>query len=172
MAHKLIVGTTLSGKSTIAKMMVRDAARRGIVPVIYDPTLSAWESEFITCDEGEFIEILRYNYEDKRKIFAIIDEADTLLSMSHRHNWWLFMRGRHFGIECCAITQQPSGVAPAIRNNAADLFVFNTSKNYAEMLANDFSAPELSRAPELRQGEFLHSHWKDGKKVVDSMKAF
>lgn len=173
MAHKLIVGGTETGKSTLARAMEADAVKRGIVPVIYDPTLNpAWISELVTCDEFDFFDMLREQHEKKKSILAIVDEADTIMSMSHRHNWWLFMRGRHFGIEAIAITQRPTNIAPSVRGNTSELFAFRIPKSDAQELANDFAAEGIAKAAELVQGEFLRAYWKDRKKVVDRLRIF
>lgn len=174
MPHKLIVGVTESGKSTLARSMAHDASRRGIVIVVYDPTLSPdWSGEFITADEDEFFHWLRKIYEKQnRPILAVVDEADTIMSMSHRHNWWLFMRGRHFGIEAIAITQRPTNIAPSVRGNTSELYAFQIPKSDAAALADDFAAPGIIGAGELTQGEFLRAYWKDRKKVVDRHRIF
>lgn len=174
MAHKLIVGVTESGKSTLARAMESDAVNRGIVAIIYDPTLNPqWKTEHVTCDEYEFFGMLYTAYESGIKsILAIVDEADTIMSMSHRHNWWLFMRGRHFGIEAIAITQRPTNIAPSVRGNTSELFAFSIPQSDAKALADDFAAPEIEKAAGLIQGEFLHAHWVHRKKVVDKRRIF
>lgn len=172
MAHKLVVGQTLSGKSTLVKAMAAEAIKRGIVLVVYDPTLSPeWPTEFVTDDEETFYEMLRAVHAEGSQALCVVDEADTLLSMSHRHNWWMFQRGRHFAFEFVAITQRPQLVAPSIRSNAPELFIFQTGKNDAAFLGEDYGV-DLSAAPELVQGSFLHAHWECGKKVVDKRKIF
>lgn len=172
MAHKVIYGQTLSGKSTLAKAMVKAAIKKGIVPVIYDPTLANWDSEFITDDFNVFVSYLKMVYEKGHKIFAIIDEADTCLSMAHRQNWWIFTRGRHFGIEACAITQRPQLIAPSIRGNAPEMFVFHLGKNDSNFLAEDISAPRLVECPNLVQGSFYSVGWKDRKRICQANKIF
>lgn len=172
MAHKLIVGQTLSGKSTLAKQMEADSFAKGIPSIIYDPTLSPdWKSELVTDDEETFYHFLHVIAEESPNALVIVDEADTLLSMAHRHNWWLFQRGRHFGFECIAITQRPQLVAPSIRNNAPELFIFQSGKNDSAFLGDDYGV-DLSGAVDLQQGRFLWAHWKNGKKVVDSLRVF
>lgn len=173
MPHKLIVGTTMSGKSTLARAMVADAARRGIIPVIYDPHGSPeWDSEIITADESEFFTAVSESIGNGRKIFAVMDEAETVLSISHRHNWWMFTRARHYGIESCAITLRPKLIAPTVRGNVHEMFVFNLCRTDAQELADDFNAPGLADAPNLAQGEFLFARWVDKKKIVDKLKVF
>lgn len=173
MPHKLIVGGTETGKSTLARSMEADAFKRGIVPVIYDPTLNpAWKSELVTDDEYEFFFMLNAQFEKGGSILAIVDEADTIMSMSHRHNWWLFMRGRHYGIEAIAITQRPTNIAPSVRGNTSELFAFRIPKSDALALADDFAADGINKAAELAQGEFLRAYWKDRKKVVDKHRVF
>ena len=173
MAHKLITGQTLSGKSTLARAIVADASARHIVPVIYDPTLSPdWKSDFVTDDYAEFVSNLSECARAGLPIFAVVDEADTVLSQGDRDNWWLFTRGRHFGIEACAITQRPQLVAPTVRGQCADVFVFHLGKNDASFLSEDVAAPDIQGAPTLRQGEFYRVGWRDGRRITDKLKIF
>lgn len=173
MPHKLIVGGSGTGKSTLAKLMESEAVKLGILSVVYDPTLSPdWATENVFCDEYEFFECLAKEHKKGCPILAMVDEADTLLSMSHRHNWWLFMRGRHFGIEAVAITQRPTNVAPSIRGNCSELFAFRIPRSDALALADDFAADGIAKAATLSQGEFLKCYWKDRKKVVDRFRVF
>ena len=159
--------------------MVADALTREIIVVVYDPTLSEWSTDthdvrLVTCEQYDFLAELARIYAEgaPNGILAIIDEADTMLSQSHRGNWWLFTRGRHFGIECIAITQRPKLIAPTIRSNTDEVFVFNTSKSDASDLADDRAAPELIDAPKLAQGEFFRAYWKNKNKIVDKLKIF
>lgn len=173
MAHKLIVGQTLSGKSTLARAMVKDAINRGIQPCIYDPTMSnEWGTEFVTCESHIFFDWLRNFHASGFPVVAVIDEAETLLSQSDRQNWWLFTRGRHFAFECIAITQRPTLVAPTVRGNCAELYCFYINKKDAVDLSNDFGAPDVEKAPELKQGEFYRAMWIDKIKKVDKLKVF
>lgn len=173
MAHKLIVGQTLSGKSTLARAMVKDAISRGIQPCIYDPTMNPdWGTEFVTCEPDIFFAWLRDFHAAGYKCVAVIDEAETILSQSDRRNWWLFTRGRHFAIECIAITLRPTLIAPTVRGNCAELFCFYINRNDAAILASDFGAPAVEKAYELIQGEFFRAAWKDKKKCVDKLKIF
>jgi hypothetical protein len=171
MPHKLIVGTTMSGKSTLARRMAEDAAKNGIIVIVYDPHEDdGWNSQYVTSDENLFFEYLAAN--DGKKIFAVMDEAETILSNSHRHNWWMFTRARHYGIESCAITLRPNLLAPTVRNNATEIYVFNLCRDDAKTLADEHNAPQLSDAISLSQGEFMRAYWKDKKKVVDKFKVF
>lgn len=174
MAHKLIVGTTESGKSTLARSMVEDAAKRGAFVIVYDPTLNpAWATEFVTADEYQFFAWIHEAHENGiTSIVAVVDEADTIMSMSHRHNWWLASRGRHFGIEAIFITQRPTMIAPSVRGMPSEHYAFRIPKSDAQLLADDCAAPELAGAAELAQGEFLRARWVDRKKVVDKLKIF
>lgn len=173
MSHKLIVGQTLSGKSTLARSMANAAIREGLVVVVYDPTLSPdWGTDLVTDDEEYFFQMLEIVHAEGHSALVIVDEADTLLSMAHRHNWWLFMRGRHFGFELVAVTQRPTNIAPSVRGNAPELYVFQLGNSDATMLEQDYGAQGISAAPELRQGEFLAAKWVDGKKTVEKFRVF
>ena len=171
--HKAIYGSTLSGKSTLARALVAAARNDNIVPIIYDPTESKlWSSDYVTSDSAEFFYMLKQAHEQNFKIFAVVDEADTLLSVSEKENHWLASRGRHFGLELCVITQRPQMIAPTVRGQTGEQFLFNIGVNDAKFLANDHGAQGFEDAPELVKGEFLHCRWEGNEKRVDKFKIF
>lgn len=169
MSHLLIVGTTESGKSTLAKKYAQVALNKGKAVIVYDPLGYDWgDGALVFSDAGDFFRGLSTLNDGA---LVIMDEGDTLQGMNNRQNWWLMLRGRHYGFKCILITQRPALVSPTVRGMCTTCAVFLTSKKDAKLLGEDY-AVNLDLAPELKQGQYLDVSWKDGKRVVDKRKVF
>jgi DNA helicase HerA-like ATPase len=168
-----IVGTSESGKSLLAKSVAVEAEKHGEIITVYDPVLSEWsENAFVTCDPTEFFEEIEKVYKSGKRQKVFIDEADTLMAIGDKQNHWLLTRGRHYGLEPFLITQRPALVAPTVRTQCNQAFVFQLSKDDARLMSDDFAHDDLLQAPSLLQGEFLHVRWQDKKRVVDKGRVF
>jgi hypothetical protein len=180
MSHTLIVGATLTGKTSLAKKFAETRIKsRAHVPnfrqVALDPLGSQWpEGVAVVDDWAELmleIEIMREN-EEVACIY--IDEANTQFSHGDREKLWLMLRGRHFGHDLTVITQYPTLLSPAARGQCGNLHVFQIGKQSARMLAEDYACDDILRAPELRRGEWLAVEWnsKTQKRVANKYKLF
>ena len=164
----LIVGVSESGKTTLANRLIKDAP----VPVfIRDPIGAAWakcDGRFETSDE------LRVLLEPLKRspCIVVVDEAADFFSMSQKENHWIFTRGRHEAILPIAIGQRLKMMAPNVREQASDLYVFESSFEAASILAEAYNMPDLENAPDLTQGEFLHVRRVNGKRILTSHKVF
>lgn len=173
MLHRLIVGGSLTGKTSMAKTLAAHYANRGIYATVYDPLASDWpDGSIVTSDPEMFLAILRERNRDGQRQLVIVDEADTLLSQSDRPNWWLATRGRHYGLENIFCTQRPQMIAPTVRNQTHELYCFRVSADDANKLSQDFADARIQDAVNLDQGEFLWSRWENGKKVLDKFRAW
>lgn len=173
MIHRLIVGGTLTGKTTIARKIAAQYEERGIVSTVYDPLSHDWpEGAIITTTPEDFFAVIHARNADGQRQLCITDEADTVFSQSDRDRFWIAVRGRHYGIENIFCTQRPTMIAPTVRTQCAELFCFRVSASDAAMLSQDFADERLREAVNLDQGEFLYSRWEGGKKVLDKFRAF
>lgn len=169
----LIVGTGESGKSLLAKSMAAHYEKSGLAVTVFDPIMTEWSADaFVTFDEPEFFEEIQKSYNEELTQAVFVDEADTLFSIGQKENFWLLTRGRHFKLYMHVITQRPALVAPTIRSQCNELYVFRVSKADAKLLAEDFAHEGVLEATELQQGEYLHVYWKDKKKALDKGKIF
>ena len=191
----LIVGSGESGKSLLAKSIANDMEKRGMAVTVYDPINTEWSpNAFVTFNEEEFFEEIEKSYQEGRKQAVFVDEADTLLSIGQKENFWLLTRGRHFGLSTYVITQRPALVAPSARNQCNELFCFRVSESDATLLNDDFvpgnkpvvpvatkpgekpivqvAGYNLLDAPNLLQGEYLRCYWKDKHKALDKGRIF
>lgn len=174
--HRLIVGGTLCGKTSLCRKLCEESHRRGVFATIHDPFASEheWPEGAIVCDNMEdFFRVIKERAKDGQRQLALIDEADTVLGLDNRANMWIATKGRHYGIENIFSTQRPFLIAPTARNMCAELFCFRVSQNDATALAGDFADIRIREAaPNLDQGQFLYSRWANGKKVLDTYTAF
>lgn len=174
--HRLVVGGTLCGKTSICRKLCEESHKRGVIATIHDPFASEheWPDGAIVLDNGDdFFKVVRERIRAGQRQLCIIDEADTELGVDNKQNLWIATKGRHYGIENIFSTQRPFLIAPTARNMCAELFCFRVSQNDASALAGDFADARIREAaPNLNQGEFLYSRWIDGKKVLDKYSAF
>lgn len=163
----LIVGVSESGKSGLARELIK---RAGLPFYVFDPIGSRWEGATIaTVDFNLFtVELMK----DKRPRVGVVDESGDAFGVGQKENHWLFTRGRHSAILPIAIAQRMTMIAPNVRTNATDIYLFRSSAKDCQTLADDYADDNLLAASELSQGEFLHSRWEGGERVTTAHKLF
>ena len=131
---------------------------------MHDPIYAQWErcdGRFNNSDElRELIYPLK-----KSPCIVVIDEAANFFRVGQLENHWVFSRGRHDAILPIAIAQRLKMMAPNVREQASDLYVFCSGVEASKTLAEEYNCDDLLSAPELSQGEFLHVRWQDGERV-------
>ena len=158
----LIVGVSESGKTSLANKLIEGLA----IPVyIRDPIGAKWarcDARFETSDELRVL----LNERKKQPCVVVVDEAADFFSVSQKENHWIFTRGRHDAMLPIAIGQRLKMMAPNVREQASDLYVFECSIEASQILAEAYNMDELLNAPELNQGEFFHVRRVDGKRIL------
>ena len=173
MPHRLIVGGTMTGKTTLAKQLVTEAATRGLIATVHDPLMSDWPGGAIVLhDADEYYAVLLARIKAGQRQLNVCDEADLVYSHAERDRYWVATRGRHYGLENIFITQRPQMLAPTIRTQCTELFCFRVAESDAALLSQDFSDTRIKSVSELQQGEYFYSRWVDGKKTLDKYTAF
>lgn len=177
MPHRLVVGQTESGKTSIAISLTEESATRGVIATVYTSIRDKdhlWEKSgaIITHTRDDYFRVISQRIKDGQKQLCVTDEAHTIFSMSNREDWWLATEGRHYGIENIFCSQRPTLLPPTIREMCSELFAFRLSMSGARLMADDFGDERILDAVKLRQGEFLYSRWKNGEKVLDKYSAF
>ena len=102
--HMLIIGRTGSGKSG-------DGYTRENV---FGHIAAEWESWV----DKDFVGKLKKLTGRKDRVFVIIDEAHEFFTRARCENLWIGIRGRHYGINIVAITQQGQQINPTFRGAA------------------------------------------------------
>ena len=176
----LICGQSETGKSVL--MMSRADAHivDGFVAIVHSPMCKSepWPSGcelYESCDDfmSRCLQLAAHSQKMQAplKCALFIDEADILLGVVDRENHWLLTRGRHYFPYIYVITQRPKMIAPNVRGQCKELFLFQISADDARELSRDFAA-DLGEAPHLMQGEHLHVGWSDRVKTVTRVDGF
>jgi hypothetical protein len=159
--HRGIFGRTNSGKSFLAKNLADKNLRDGKNVQIIDPTGSfpdAWENKknCFYVDEINQLNLV--------PSFIYADEAGSYLRVRDLDNHWLLTEGRHYGFLVTVISQRPKMVAPNIRSQLTELFIFMLAEKDAGDLASEYDFdPKI--VTDLRQGEFLHIKFNENDGV-------
>jgi len=155
MAHSLILGMTQSGKTTLARRMVKDYSRKGISCLILDPLKDpAWKkagARYVTDDGEHFLTVVLRS----QSCAIFVDESGEAIGRYARDLKALATRSRHYGHNAHFLSQRAVDVDKTVRDQCANLFCFRVSKKDAETLANEYGYEELLGCSVLDQGEFI-----------------
>jgi len=157
--HTLITGVTMTGKTTLARMISREYDERGYPVFVYDPMGTAtaggdWgEKALIYNDEIRFMEFLSKR-KNTNEAAVFIDESDLVFSHSQKHNHWLARRGRHYGYRLHMITQRPTMIAPNCRTQVGTCYMFRLARTDAKFCGNEFGHSDIDKY-DLDTGDFL-----------------
>lgn len=153
-AHVLIVGMTMSGKTTLAKGLAKDYATRGVDVLVLDPLNDpGWPQTrggLITRDKRGFLHYTK----QKQQCALFIDESGQEVGKYAKDMGWFATQSRHWGHRCHFITQRVQQIDPTVRGQCSSLFLFRVSKKDSEILAEEYAQDELKQAHTLEQGEF------------------
>jgi len=160
--HCLIVGKTLSGKTTFAKKKAASLKKQGIKIIVLDPFLDPdWHADYITGNADKFLDVV-WNKSQGCAIF--VDEGGKMIGRYNPIMEELATHGRHWGHKCFFITQRCKQVSVNIRTQCSDLVVFKQSLNDTKELADEFVEPMINEAHTLSKGEFIYV--RDGRDTV------
>lgn len=156
--HHLICGVTMSGKTTLARVISRAVSAKGQKVVVYDPMGTdtaggGWGEGAVIFDEIEpFLQYLESDECGAAHVF--VDEADLVFSLDQKENHWLLRRGRHYGLTIYCITQRPVLVAPSVRSMCARAYVFRLVQDDIKRVAADYGFDDAHKI-NLDTGDFL-----------------
>lgn len=154
MAHVLIAGMTLSGKTTLAKRLAAAYRAAGINVFVLDPILDPqWNADFITDDQEHFLDVFWAN----RSAMAFLDEGGESVGRYDLAMQKTATRGRHRGHVCHYIVQDATQIAPIIRAQCTRLFLFCSPYESGVRLSRDWNRPELLECSNLSVGEYFEA---------------
>ncbi len=155
MSHSLILGMTMSGKSTLARRMVKAYRQRGVRSLILDPLDDpAWKTAGAARVMPDGDVYLDFVFRC-RSCALFIDESGEAIGRYAGEMKKLATRSRHYGHNAHFISQRAADIDKTIRDQCNDLFVFRVSKKDAETLADEYGQELLLEASRLQQGEFI-----------------
>ena len=162
--HQLLVGQTLSGKTTLARQLAGIYKQAGfgvlVLDVLNDPR---WPCDFRTDDADEFLDVVW----SSRRCMVFIDEAGDSVGRYNEAMNKTATRGRHWGHVMHYCTQRITSLAPLVRDQCTGLFCFASGKKAGVLLAEEWNHPELEQCVGLLTGEHFHALKMGGIKRVD-----
>ena len=157
MAHTLIVGTTASGKSVLARALAEKRLALGGAVIVFDPVWNpkeknAWGKGAVIYREPQpFIDAVWKS----SNCLVIADEAGEHIRSNNSPFVALATRGRHNGHDVIFIAQRIKMLLPTVRDNVDLLFLFATRSEDAQYLAGDWNDEDLWNAVDLPPRHFI-----------------
>lgn len=154
MAHALILGMTMSGKTTLAKALAVEYRAAGVKVGVLDPLGDpGWNADFRTGDAEEFLRM----FWQSRQCAWFIDESGDMVGQFDKAMAQTATKGRHWGHRVHFISQRGTQLARTVRDQCSNLFLFTTSLDDSKVHANEWNKPELRTAYTLPQGHYFYT---------------
>lgn len=153
MHHKLTLGVSMSGKTTLNKVWAAGLRERGIKIAVLDPLRDTWPADFQTHDPEKFLRYVRVA--DARHALFIDESASALDKFDTRFDY-LATTGRHLGHISHFISHRLTQLSPTIRAQCLHRWIFRCDPRDARELADQHDCPALLTASKLPQLEFFY----------------
>lgn len=151
--HILILGMTESGKTTIAKLLIKEFKAKGLKTLVLDPLKDpAFNADYQTADQKEFLNV----FFASRTCLAVMDEGGESVGRYNEAMQTTATRGRHWGHTCVYLAQKAVQVAPIIRDQCGAVFMFTSGLQSAKAIAEEFNCPEFLNATQLKRGDYIY----------------
>ncbi len=165
MAHVLIVGRTMTGKSALIKQIGSQLRRQGEEVLAFNPlggdgftkrdkygcAAAEWESD----DPDKFgAEVARRVMQKQKRRWLAIDEAHEFFDRGNSKFLWMGTKGRHNGLNLILATQRAALLNPTVRGQCGELYLFGCSLTDARFLSDEYGNREIATATELKPGEY------------------
>ena len=164
--HILIVGSSGSGKSNLAKRFAADAVARGESVIVYDPIMSGDWPDAATkyTTPRRFFSAM----ETAESAHVFIDEAKTLWNHDVKKADALLYQKRHMGLLFYLLGQRAEGmIPPNARNQCSRVFAFRQSRKDSETLSMEYGEG-LRECVNLPAGTFVFSDgFSGGRAALD-----
>ncbi len=152
--HTLIIGQPEQGKSTLAKIIVRQAAQAGTGSVVLDPIGDDWGPSAIIVDSVEDMIEYAKAPENANKLL-VIDESSISFDHYDKKQHWVAKIARHNGHSSIFIGQNVTDVPKGVRTMCTQLFVFASSRTDARELSDQFDDDMLLSVTKLPKLHFV-----------------
>ncbi len=155
--HALIVGTTMSGKTTLGKILAAKYREEGIKNLVLDPFNDpGWQADWGTTSPDEFIATARSP--ETRECALHLDESGMTVGRFNPAMEWCATQSRHHGHKAHFYTQAPQQLSPIIRGQCSQAFIFSIGEDAAKLLAREFPLlkAHVDSIQRLQKGEFFY----------------
>lgn len=157
--HSAYYGVSMSGKTTLARLLARQLAEKGHAGAVYDPTLTGtlgggWPQNWpVFTDPDDFLDFIESD-KCKGPIHLFIDEADELFAHEMKWNNWIAKKGRHFGYFLHVLSQRPKMIAPTVRSQLHRCYMFRLACEDANEIGRDYGHSGIDKIS-LDRGDFI-----------------
>jgi hypothetical protein len=144
-SHTLIVGTTESGKTTLAKQAASMHKAAGTGVIVFDPLRSGgWQADAVYHSLPEF----QRAFWASQRCAVFIDEAGSLIDEYGAEYYRILCPmatlGRHGGHAVTFISQRVPQLPRTLRDQCRHLFLFALSRYDAQEICRDFRCESLA----------------------------
>lgn len=147
-----IFGPSLSGKTTLAKAIVKEYyIKFKMRALILDPHLETWDKSAIVTDQEE--KFWAQVWASKNCIVLAEEAASTL--RRERELIPVFTRLRHLQHKLIVVGHSGTDLLPVMRQQIDTLYLFRTPPKAAQIWAETFSDQRIIAATGLQQYEFI-----------------
>lgn len=152
-AHVLILGQTLSGKTTLAKQLTHFYRGKNVKVILLDPMNDpGYHADFRTRDPNEFLRVLW----DSEGCAGFIDESGKFAGRYDDAMIETATESRHFGHRCHYISQRGAQLSVTLRQQCTQMFLFSTSQSDCKIHSNEWNEPEFLTGHQLPQFHYLY----------------
>jgi len=143
------------GKTTLAKIIVRQAEARGKIAVVLDPLGDHWGENSIIVESIE--QMIDYAKENENKLL-VIDESAMTFDRYDPKQFWVAKVSRHMLHSSIFIGQNLTDVPRGVRTQCTQVFVFASSRTDAKNLSDEYDDDLLLTITKLPKFHFIRIH--------------
>lgn len=153
MAHSLIVGMTISGKTTLGKALCRQSAKLGKRCLVLDPLYSKWEGAAeVYHEQSSFVRAI--TVKKNWGSFLFIDEGGVYGRYNDLMNK-LATLSRHLGDTCFFIAQRAKMLDTTVTSQCTHAWLFPFAYSYEKQLYEQEFNVNLSPHLPIAQYHFI-----------------
>ena len=112
--HALILGTSKTGKTTLAKQLAQARVASGAECIVLDPFNGQWPTRYVYTDPQKFLATARAS----TRCLLVIDESGRAIGRGKqaRGMEWVTTQARHWGHQAILLAQTPQQIDPKDRS--------------------------------------------------------
>jgi ABC-type molybdenum transport system ATPase subunit/photorepair protein PhrA len=148
-----VFGPTLSGKTTLAKVIARNYwTKNHIQSLCLDIQHDSWSESVWTTDKEDLFWDQVWKQNNK---LIIVDDGSATINRN-KDLLSAFTMLRHRGHHLLIIGHNGTDLLPAMRRALHKLYLFRQSEKASQLWAEDFTDKRILAAAQLQQYEFLY----------------
>lgn len=143
---------TMSGKSTLAKLMIKKQRGRGMKTAVLDPLGDpSFNADFQTANSDEFLKFCKEN----KDYYLYVDEGGTSIGRYNGPMEWLATSARHNGHLCTFISHGITQLPVILRSQCDRLFLFTCAAQNCDTAADEWNEKELLHVERIEKYHFF-----------------